>query len=431
MKAIILAAGRWTRLRPITDTIPKPLIKIRGKSILEHLLEQLCHDVDEFILVVNYKKEVFIDTLWNNYCGVPISYKKQWEEKWTGAAIKWIPCNDDVLIVYADSIFSHDDIYTLIHSESYGCLVQEVNNPEKYGIFSQDINWNAIKVIEKPQEDIGNLANLWAYKFSRKILTLAEKIKVSPRGEYELTDAINEFCKTNTFKLFPIKWYFLDISYPDDIEKVEKILQKQTQKLLQDKPHYGTATLIAPLRNYKIFYGIKDKHIPQLIEYSQDESDTAIQKNTSDKNRFQNIESIQEWYNKERHIFTLIHTDGSLGGIWWWRACGAPHISEYTSITGKNILKRYEANLHTNAIRIYKNLRGSRIATPFVNAASMYYRDIFPDAIMCIDTDESNIPLQKAYEKWWYLQIGYWENNKSTGLGKHKRLIYIEEWKKS
>jgi len=63
MKVIILAAGRGTRLKPITDITPKPLIKIRGKSILENLLEEVIPYVDEIILVVNYKKEVFKETL--------------------------------------------------------------------------------------------------------------------------------------------------------------------------------------------------------------------------------------------------------------------------------------------------------------------------------------------------------------------------------
>jgi NDP-sugar pyrophosphorylase family protein len=57
MKAIILAAGRGTRLTPITDTIPKPMISIAGRPILEHTIENIYTQVDEIIIVVKYLSE--------------------------------------------------------------------------------------------------------------------------------------------------------------------------------------------------------------------------------------------------------------------------------------------------------------------------------------------------------------------------------------
>jgi len=57
MKAIILAGGEGTRLRPFTNTIPKPMISIMGKPILEHVLENIALYVEEIIIVVSYKKE--------------------------------------------------------------------------------------------------------------------------------------------------------------------------------------------------------------------------------------------------------------------------------------------------------------------------------------------------------------------------------------
>jgi len=67
---------------------------------------------------------------------------------------------EDICVFYADTIFESHDVETLLTYDGYGCLVQEVEHPEKYGIFSQDEHKNAIEVVEKPQEYIGNLANL-------------------------------------------------------------------------------------------------------------------------------------------------------------------------------------------------------------------------------------------------------------------------------
>lgn len=216
MKAIILAAWEWTRLRPFTHTIPKPLLKIYDKSIIEHNLEQIYDKVSEIIIIVKYKKELFIEKLWDNYKNTKITYIEQSEEKGTWAAIKWIDIKDDILLLNWDSIFDKSDLDKIINLDWYWCLVKQVENPCKYGIFEEK-NSIAKKIIEKPTTFVWNLANLWVYKFSSNIFEIVKNIKLSLRGEYEITDAINEFIKTNKFNLITISWDFIDIWYPWDI----------------------------------------------------------------------------------------------------------------------------------------------------------------------------------------------------------------------
>ncbi len=217
MKAIILAAGEWSRLRPLTNTIPKPLIKIFGKSILEHNLEYICEHVDEIVIVVKYQKEKIIEALWDNYMWVKITYIEQSDEKWTGAAIRWIETDSDVLIMNWDSIFDRDDLEKLCKFSGYWVLVKKVKDPEKYWIFHLWNDGNIKQIVEKPKEFIGDLANLWVYKFDWKIIELAEQIQLSSRWEYEITDAINEFAKLFPFKAFEIQWEFIDVWYPWDV----------------------------------------------------------------------------------------------------------------------------------------------------------------------------------------------------------------------
>jgi len=99
----------------------------------------------------------------------------------------------------------------------YWVLAKKVKNPEKYGIFKINSDNNIEKIIEKPKENIWNLANLWGFKFDKKILEIVNNIKISERWEYEITDAINEFVKLFTFKAFEIEWEFIDVWYPWDI----------------------------------------------------------------------------------------------------------------------------------------------------------------------------------------------------------------------
>ena len=217
MKAIILAAWEWTRLRPLSYTMPKPMIQIFGKSILEHNIENIYQHVEEIIIVVKYKKEIIQEAFWDNYKWVKITYQEQNDEKWTGAAIKGIQSDTDVFIMNGDSIFDKKDLEKLLQFDGFWVLVQEVEQPEKYWIFKVDVDGNILQIVEKPQENIWNLANLWVYKFDSKILDLVNDIPLSSRWEYEITCAINEFVKQFPFKAFTIEWKFIDVWYPWDI----------------------------------------------------------------------------------------------------------------------------------------------------------------------------------------------------------------------
>lgn len=215
MKAIILASGEGSRLRPLTYTTPKPLLKILWKSIIEHNLENLRDFVSECIIVVRYKPELFKQELWEEYMGMKLSYHLQGDKTGTGAAIQDIEVekDDKILILYGDSIYGKNDLKNVIMSHEYGCLVKEVEHPERYGIFEQK-DGRAIKVVEKPSEYIGNLANMAGYMFSGEIVDMCKKLEPSIRWEYEITDALNEFIMKHPFRLHKVEEDILDIWYP-------------------------------------------------------------------------------------------------------------------------------------------------------------------------------------------------------------------------
>lgn len=217
MKAIILAAWRGTRLQPLTNTIPKPMIQICWKPILEYLLENIYEYVDEIILVVKYKQEIISQYFWENYKWLKITYKTQSEEKWTAAALKWIQTLHDVFILYWDSIISKQDMKNILESDKYWVFAQKVEDPSKYWIFQTDENNKILWVVEKPQEFIWDLANLWGFKMKAEILDFIKEIKISPRWEYELTDALNLYVEKNNFYAFELQEKFIDIWYPWDI----------------------------------------------------------------------------------------------------------------------------------------------------------------------------------------------------------------------
>lgn len=230
MKAIILAAGEWSRLRPFTNTTPKPIMKIFWKTIIEHNLENIYNYISEIIIIVKYKSEKIKQTIWEEFKWVKIVYIEQSDEKWTAAAIRWVSTKNDVLIMNWDSIFSEKDLKKICKLKWYGALVKKVSEPEKYGIFEIDENKNIKKVVEKPKEFVWDLANVWVYKFSTEIFEIAKNIELSPRWEYEITDAINIFAEKNDFKAITLEDEFIDVWYPWDVLNANKFFLKNLKK---------------------------------------------------------------------------------------------------------------------------------------------------------------------------------------------------------
>ena len=230
MKAIILAAGEWSRLRPLTNTTPKPIIKIFWKTIIEHNLEHIYKYVSEIIIIVKYKQEEIKKAIWDEYEWVKVTYIEQNDEKWTWAAIRWIKLEKDVLIMNWDSIFWKEDLKKICKLDGYWALAKKVDEPEKYGIFELDEKNIIKKVVEKPKEFVWDLANVWVYKFSPEIFEIAEKIELSERWEYEITDAINIFAEKEEFQAIKLEEDFIDVWYPWDILDANSFFLKNLKK---------------------------------------------------------------------------------------------------------------------------------------------------------------------------------------------------------
>jgi bifunctional UDP-N-acetylglucosamine pyrophosphorylase/glucosamine-1-phosphate N-acetyltransferase len=118
----------------------------------------------------------------------------------------------------------------LIKNNSYWCLTREIKDPSKYGVFEKNIEGNAIRIIEKPKAFYWNTTNVWCYKFNDKLFEINDKIKLSERWEYEITDSINLFCKQEKFKLVDMQWEFIDIWYPWDILDANKYFLEKLEK---------------------------------------------------------------------------------------------------------------------------------------------------------------------------------------------------------
>jgi UDP-N-acetylglucosamine diphosphorylase/glucosamine-1-phosphate N-acetyltransferase len=230
MKAAIMAAGEGIRLLPITATRPKHLIKVGGKPILEHCLNALkTAGITEAVIIVHYMSDAI-----RQYFGdgkdfdIKIEYAKQEAVLGTANAVGVVEpyMKDDFLLVNGDILFAADTVKTVVdvhqtEKPSTTMAVVPVEKPENYGIVELENGEHVKRIVEKPtpEEAPTNLANAGIYVFSTEIFAKIKQTSATPRGEWEIPDAltllINEKKSVVAVKIASKDW--IEIGKPWDL----------------------------------------------------------------------------------------------------------------------------------------------------------------------------------------------------------------------
>ena len=202
-KAIIMAGGSGTRLRPTTLAINKHLIPIYDKPLIYYPLSLLMLiGIRNFLIIVKKKKKNDFTKLLgngNNY-GIKINYCEQKKPSGIPEAFvlgeKFIN-NDSVALILGDNIFYGQGLIEIISSEkkiSRGARIfsYPVRNPKQFGVIEVKKN-KIVKLIEKPIKTKSNLAITGLYFFDNKVVNYSKKLKPSKRGEVEITDLLNKY----------------------------------------------------------------------------------------------------------------------------------------------------------------------------------------------------------------------------------------------
>lgn len=227
MQAVILAAGKSTRTYPLTLTRPKPLLKVAGKTIIEHNLEQLVGIVDEVYIVIGYKAEMIKEFIGDEFKGMKIKYVIQKEATGNASALleveKYI--KGKFILMFGDDLYSGKDIKKLLKYDN-AILAKKVENPEQFGVLKIE-NGAFVEVVEKPKKFISDLVNIGCFLFTKDIFSALKKIKLSKRNEYELPDAYNLLAKEKKIKVIAVKDYWLPTTFPWSLFKANEFFLKK------------------------------------------------------------------------------------------------------------------------------------------------------------------------------------------------------------
>jgi len=228
MKCVILAAGAGTRMFPLTSDRPKPMLWVAGKTLIEHLFDRVCRSgIDHVFLVVPSASARIKEYFDSRRSQVKLTFVEQKNPYGTGDAL--MQCadyiNDRFLCMNGDILVSERDIRGLLTCSDQGEVIAgyQSTHPGEYGVIVSS-EGRLDHILEKPGSEVQNgLINAGIYVFDPDIFDALKKIERSPRGEYELTDAL----RSRRMDIYQIKDYWTDIGYPWDMLTANEIFLRE------------------------------------------------------------------------------------------------------------------------------------------------------------------------------------------------------------
>lgn len=226
-KAVILAAGRGTRMQSLTDDCPKPMLPLDGRPMLAHQIERLeAVGIEKICIVIGYKAEMVTEY----FAACPprtaeLHYELQETPDGTGSATRLAEnfvAGEPFLLTFGD-IMVDASVYTrmfaLADEAAMVLTVKHVDDPYRGAAVYVDGD-RVVKIVEKPPQGTSatNFNNAGVYIFSPGVFEKLARLKLSPRSEYDLTDAIDESVRAGELvRWHEIKGFWRDVGRPEDL----------------------------------------------------------------------------------------------------------------------------------------------------------------------------------------------------------------------
>jgi UDP-N-acetylglucosamine diphosphorylase / glucose-1-phosphate thymidylyltransferase / UDP-N-acetylgalactosamine diphosphorylase / glucosamine-1-phosphate N-acetyltransferase / galactosamine-1-phosphate N-acetyltransferase len=230
MECVVLAAGEGTRMRPLTAKRPKVMLPLANRPMMEHLvLAARDAGIHDFVFIVGYgEREIRRHFGDGSPWGVHIAYASQRHQQGTADAVR--AARDLVtgpfLVLNGDMILRREDIADLCRQEAPCMSISTTDHPGDFGVVLIENNC-VTSIEEKSKHPRSNLINAGGYLFTPDIFTLIDQVRPSPRGELELTDALDLLIKTGTLHVHHLS-YWIDVGHPWDMLEANATLMENT-----------------------------------------------------------------------------------------------------------------------------------------------------------------------------------------------------------
>jgi glucose-1-phosphate thymidylyltransferase len=247
VKCLIPAAGKGTRMRPLTHTLPKAMLPVAGKPSIYHIIDRAAKaGVEDFVIITGYLRELMESEILAAYPKLKIQFVEQKEQLGLGHAIYMardkFSAGDSMLLIYGDTLFE-GDIEAMMKSASPVIGVFEVPDPKRFGVIEKGEGQTITNLVEKPEKFVSNLAipGVNFFPSSAELFAALEHIvsnNIRTKNEYQATDAFQYMLKE---KKIVFAWQILTAW--DDAGTLEAILD--TNKIILGRRGAGKMSAVA------------------------------------------------------------------------------------------------------------------------------------------------------------------------------------------
>jgi glucose-1-phosphate thymidylyltransferase len=243
VKALVLAGGEGTRLRPITHTSAKQLVPVANKPILFYGLEQISEaGIGEVGIIVGDTQPEIEEAIGDgSRWGIEPTYIRQEAPLGLAHAVltaaDWLG-EDDFVMFLGDNLIEGGITHLVQDFErerpAAQILLRKVGDPERFGVAALDDQGDVDRLVEKPQDPPSDLALVGVYLFTPAILEAARRIEPSDRGELEITDAIQRLIDDGQrVKMTELTGWWLDTGKKDELLEANRIVLTTVERRIE------------------------------------------------------------------------------------------------------------------------------------------------------------------------------------------------------
>ena len=235
MKAVVVAAGEGTRMRPLTESRPKPMLPVAGTPMLERVLDACGPYVEGYVLVVGYEADVIREHVGVEHDGKPVEYVEQTEQLGTANAIGRAATvvDEPFVALNGDVVVESSLVASLAAAASEGenaIATMHVDDPRQYGVVDVADGY-VTDVVEKPEKPPSTLANLGLYAFDPGVFEFVEATERSERGEFEITETIERMLAAgHDFQVVEHDGHWLDVGRPWELLDAQECLLGELER---------------------------------------------------------------------------------------------------------------------------------------------------------------------------------------------------------
>lgn len=229
MKAVILAGGLGTRMRPLTLTSHKSMLPVAGRPILEHIITALPRRVDHIVMVVNGFRQQIKGYFGTRFDGRRITYVRQYRNDGTYKALelcrRYLNNGGRFMMLYADDLHSRADLERLARPGGLRLLVCRVKDPSRFGVISADARGRIRAIAEKPERPASDVVSAGAMVLDSGIFRYPAHKQAN--GEHYVTDSLHRMIAAGRTITTVLASGWIPIAYPEDLKRAERTIARR------------------------------------------------------------------------------------------------------------------------------------------------------------------------------------------------------------